>query len=85
MTTELTVLEQTPLKEADPKSLEDLFDKDPLNLTDADITKIVAELRLNRAAWAAEEAVKATKPKRAAKAPKASASKLSLDDLFKRV
>ncbi len=48
--------EESPLSEADPKSLDDLYAADPLNLTDDDVDKIVADLRQKRALWASEDA-----------------------------
>ena len=38
----------SPLLEASPDSLQELFDKDPLQLTSQDIDRIVAELRSQR-------------------------------------
>ncbi len=48
--------EESPLSEADPKSLDDLYAADPLTLTDDDVDKIVADLRQKRALWASEDA-----------------------------
>jgi len=64
----------SPLAEANPLSLEELFRLDPLKLSDADVDQIIAELRRKRALWAAAEA--------APKAPRKSAAKeeLSPDD-----
>lgn len=50
----------SPLEEATPDSLQELFDRDPLQLTDSDIEKIVTELRAQRARWEVREA----KPKK---------------------
>lgn len=55
----------TPLAEASPESLQELFDKDPLKLTDPDIERIVAEHRAARAKW--ESAPKGRTPKAEAK------------------
>lgn len=55
-----------PLTEADPLSLDALFSADPLTLTDADIDRMVARLRSERAKWASQEA----KPKGGAKREK---------------
>lgn len=51
----------SPLAEASPSSLQELFDRDPLQLTDPDIEKIVAELRAQRQRW--ESGQKASKSK----------------------
>jgi hypothetical protein len=45
----------SPLAEADASSLQELFDKDPLLLTDSDIEKIVTELRAQRGRWVLAE------------------------------
>jgi hypothetical protein len=45
-----------PLDEASPESIDELFDRDPLELSDQDVDKIVARLRQDREAWAADEA-----------------------------
>lgn len=41
----------SPLTEASPTSLQELFDKDPLSLTDDDVERIVGELRAQRDRW----------------------------------
>ena len=46
---------QSPLSEADPKSLDELFNEDPLDLTKTDLATLVAALRSNRDKWAKEE------------------------------
>jgi hypothetical protein len=46
----------SPLQEADPNSLSELFARDPLELTQQDIKTIVAKLRASRAIWNQEEA-----------------------------
>lgn len=68
-------IQENPLAEANPESLSDLFEKDPLLLTDADIERIVSELRSARANWLQKEKVTKGNPKRAAP------SNLSLADL----
>lgn len=55
----------TPLAEASPESLAELFAKDPLSLTDSDIERIVTSLREARAKW--ESAPKGRAPKAEAK------------------
>jgi hypothetical protein len=65
--------DQSPLAEANPLSLDELFRLDPLKLTDADVDQIIAELRRKRALWAASEAA----PKAAKRTSK---EELSPDD-----
>ena len=79
----------SPLAEAIPESLDELFSRDPLQLAEPDIDKIVARLRAERANWDKEQAITAGKPPRAkAGAVKAGAAKavkldakMTLDDL----
>jgi hypothetical protein len=79
----------SPLAEAIPESLDELFSRDPLQLAEPDIDKIVARLRAERANWDKEQAITAGKPPRAkagaAKATKATPvkldAKMTLDDL----
>lgn len=78
---------QTPLAEASPKSLVDLFSMDPLALTRIDRSAIVAEFRRLREVWKVAESQ--GKVAGTAKAPKGlvvkgSAPQLSLDDLLKK-
>lgn len=62
----------SPLLEAQAESLQELFDKDPLSLTDSDVEKIVTELRAQRGRWQIAEK----------KGKKVSAPKnITLDDL----
>jgi hypothetical protein len=42
---------ESPLAAASPSSLAELFERDPLNLTDGDIERIVQELRSAREKW----------------------------------
>ena len=72
----------SPLAEADARSLNDLFDADPLSLSDRDIDLIVQNIRENREKWAREE----SEAKRQGRARRPSAyktppaqGKLSLD------
>jgi hypothetical protein len=62
----------SPIKQVNPNSLESLFNKNPLELTDAEIDQIVAAERAARLNWKPEE-----KKKAKADAP----STLSLSDL----
>lgn len=59
-----------------PRSLLDLINEDPLNLTSDDLTQIVEHLRQARRRWAAEEneAHKTGRPKKVGKG-------LKLDDI----
>ena len=84
MTTEeqgaLVPLPQSPLSEADPASLNELFARDPLSLSNQEIDQITTALRAQRAKWAQEEA--AVGPKKAGKvANQAVTAKLDLKDL----
>lgn len=64
-----------PLSEAKPESLSDLFEKDPLLLTEEDAERICAEFRDQRKNWQQKEKTTRGNPKRNAPA------NLSLDDL----
>jgi hypothetical protein len=66
-----------PLREADPASLNELFERDPLSLTDSDVESIVAQLRVARSKWAEEEAQKQSRGKKS----KPADANLNLDDL----
>lgn len=76
--------EISPLAEASPTSLEDLFNKDPLSLTKQDRLQTILYLQRARDTFLKEDAAKVPKAK-AAKAPaapkKAMDSQLTLDDL----
>jgi hypothetical protein len=69
-------MSQSPLAEANPESLQEIFDKDPLKLTDDDIERVVAEERAMREKWKASERAGSTR-----KPPKQEVPNLSLDDL----
>lgn len=62
----------SPLAEASPASLQELFDRDPLQLTDPDIERIVTELRAQRQRWEAGQKSSKSKMQQVV---------LSLDDL----
>lgn len=75
----------SPLAEASSTSLDELFSRNPLDLTDNDVEKIVREFRAKRALWLDAEAKGA---KRAPGAKAAAKAKLdtdgkSTDDLLK--
>jgi len=65
--------ESSPLSQAKPKSLDDLFDADPESLTDSDIDEMVAHLRSERAHFKQAKAQKAKGP---AKIPSGSVDEL---------
>lgn len=70
------------LSEADPKSLEELFSRDPLQLTREDRDAIVAEMRKKRVSWEADEKAKASKPKKQKVVAPTGPINLTLDDLL---
>ena len=84
MTTEeqgaLVPLPQSPLSEADPASLNELFARDPLSLSNQEIDQITAALRAQRAKWAQEEATGGAK-KAGKVANQAVTAKLDVKDL----
>lgn len=55
------LLANSPLNEPKPKSIDELFSMDPLDMTNADIDAIVLHLRKERGAWENKEAVAAAK------------------------
>lgn len=74
----------SPLGEADPHSLDNLYAGDPLSLTDADVDKIVDDLRKKKALWEIEDAAaqsqgRARRPKAYKSAPPK--GQLDLSDL----
>lgn len=70
--------ETSPVKDISPDSLDDLFSRDPLQLADADVDKIVAELRRRRQNWLlAEEAPKVKR------APAKKLTEAEVNDLLK--
>lgn len=71
----MTSLISNPLAEANPQSLDEIFSKDPVNLNDDDIEKVVAELRAQAARFEAAEKTGANKRVKKAQVT------LSLDDL----
>jgi hypothetical protein len=68
-----------PLAFANPRSLDELFNRDPLDLGDQDIDVIVAEYRRQRAQWL--EAEGQPKPTRAKAGPKPEKPKFTLESL----
>lgn len=69
--------EANPLEAANPDSLQQLFDKDPLKLTQQDLDAMVAKLRAARANFVKAETAKAANGGKKRSAP----AKLSLNDL----
>lgn len=47
---------ESPLVEADSRSLDELYSADPLDLTDSDIDRITKDLREKRDLWSKKEA-----------------------------
>jgi hypothetical protein len=70
------MMSENPLNEASPRSLEEIFSSDPLNLTRQDRDVIVSELRRARENWIKEEA-SGKKRSSAGKAPPPPNLKLS--------
>lgn len=73
--------EPSPLAEANPASLDELFSRDPLSLSNNDIARGVEALRAQRANWKIAEAQGKTKAPKAKKAKPDSAEVGSLDDI----
>ena len=71
----------SPLLEADPNSLDRLMSLDPFKMQERDRAAIVAELRRQRAVWAAAEAAGATKAPRAPKGAKPPPGPVDASDL----
>lgn len=58
---------KSPLSEADPRSLDDLYSDDPLNLTEPDLDSMVDNLRAKNVLWAKEEAESKSQGRKAKK------------------
>lgn len=71
----------SPLSEANPASLEELFSTSPLERTPEELKVIVETLRAKRALWAQEELAGKKSSSTTKKAPKAAPAEISLDDL----
>ena len=54
---------ETPLADVNENSLAELFAKDPLKLTDQDLTRIVNQMRASRSQWLEQEEGKKKAPK----------------------
>lgn len=72
----------SPLEEVKVESIDILFDRDPLELSDRDIDQMVNYFRENRLRWKQEEKTKSLKPKRESAPKKKIDLNLSLDDLL---
>lgn len=73
-----------PLSRPDPRLIQELFDKDPLELSDVDIDLIIQEFRADRVSYlqAQAEGKKTSKSKASSKAPAIPVSdQLDLSDL----
>lgn len=79
-----SLVPSVPLARPDPRLIQELFDGDPLKLSDRDIDLIIAEYRADRVSYLQEQA-EGKKSKAAAKASKAPAipvsDQLDLSDL----
>lgn len=71
----------SPLAEASPASLEELFSRNPWELSDPDFLRQIETLRAMRLQWKSDEAAGATKAKKPAGAKKTGAVKTTLEDL----
>lgn len=71
--------EPSPLAEADPMSLDELFNRTP-PLSEEDLDKIIAELKAQRERFLKADQ-EGKRPPRQPKAPKAKAPDVSLEDL----
>jgi hypothetical protein len=75
-----------PLAFANPRSLDELFNRDPLDLADQDIDVIVAEYRRQRAVWLSDQEMKfnsdgTPKATRTKAGPKPEKPKFTLESL----
>jgi len=68
---------QGPLDNTQPQTLDELFSRDPLDLSSVDLEKIVGELRRQRDKWAETEHALQTKPKERAKITKLNPTELA--------
>lgn len=70
---------ESPLAEAKPAAMDELFNREPTELSDSDITAMVVELRKQRVNWQTLEAVKKNKPAKISTADKAAINDLLAD------
>ena len=80
---EIGPVESSPLDEAKPESLEDLFNKDPLKLTEQDLVRTVEYFRAARQTFLKQDAAKIPRgaKNKAAPVKQALDQKLTIDDL----
>jgi len=74
---------KSPLSEADPASLDELFARDPLELTNDDLESIASELRDHRGLWGIADEEAKNKKKGTPRGPSKAVPEggISLDDL----
>jgi len=75
----------TAIAEATTSSLDELFSRDPLELSRQDRDQIISELRKRRVQWAQDEAAgktRASRPKKEEAPTQAAPANLSLEDLL---
>ena len=74
---------ESPLTEATSTSIDELFSRDPLDLSDRDIAQIVDTFKKKRLLWEQEEttAQREGRRTRTPKQPKEAAKNISLDNL----
>ena len=80
MTSETPELTSQPL--VDPKLIQELFDKDPLKLTRADLDVIVGEFRAGRMAYLNAPAAETKKSKAAPKKSVVDLGQIDLEELL---
>ncbi len=66
----------SPLVQAEPESIDELFSRDPLELTKEDLGKIVSILRAQRASWKLDQ-----QPAKAGGKPKPPAGNITIESL----
>ena len=74
---------KSPLSEADPASLDELFARDPLELTNDDLDSIASDLRGHRGLWIVADDEAKNKKKGTPRGPSTPVPEggISLDDL----
>lgn len=71
----------SPLSQATPTSLNDVFNKDPEELSEEEITRVIEALRADRLRFVIEDAAKPATRKTAPKKTLQEIGTLTLDDL----
>ena len=77
----MTELVQISSEKPDPRLIQELFDKDPLDLSDQDIDLIILDFRLDRANYLQPKPVKESKAKKASASKESSQETLALGDI----